>query len=85
LNQVSKWSAGAFKVVDASLVREVGLHTDAEVTPALAKLFANVDGASTVEEVLCKTSVDESTQPEVLTVVRQLIAYGFLHIQTHGD
>lgn len=84
LNQVSKWSDGAFKVVDASLVREVGLRTDAEVTPALAKLFANVDGTRTVEEVLCKTSVEESAQPEVLTVVRQLIAYGFLHIQTAG-
>jgi len=78
LNHVLRWSGGAFKVVEASLVRDVGLRTDAEVTPPLAKLFANVDGSRTLEEVLRKTAVEESAQTEALAVVRQLVAYGFL-------
>jgi SAM-dependent methyltransferase len=82
LNQVLRWREGAFKMVDASLVRDRGLRTDAEVTPGLARLFANIDGARTLREVLYGMSVGEPARADVLGVVRQLVAYGFLQLQS---
>jgi len=81
LHQTLRWRDGALKVAEASLVRESGLRTDAEVTPGLARLFANIDGKRTVGQVLQQTSVGESAQADVLAVVRQLVAYGFLELE----
>jgi len=81
LEQVLRWSDGGFKMVQASLIRDCGLRTDAEVTPALAKLFAQIDGTRSVADVLEQTQVDELARSEVLGVVRQLIAYGFLELR----
>jgi len=80
LQQVMRWRDGGFRVVEASLVRDVGLHTEAEVTPTLMQLFSLVDGRRPVRELLAPLAGDAASRADALSVVRQMLAYGFLEL-----
>ena len=78
LQQVLRWRDGGFKMVEASLVRDVGLHTEAEVTPEMMRLFTEINGVRSMRDVLSAMAIDDSSRPDVLAAVRQMLAYGFL-------
>jgi hypothetical protein len=89
LNQVLHWHAGGFKIAEATLVRERGLRPRAEVDAALAVLLAQVDGARTIAEILDRTAQTiaqqddrEPVRSQALTAIRELLAHGFLVLQT---
>jgi methylase of polypeptide subunit release factors len=89
LDQVLHWHAGGFKIAEATLVRERGLRPRAEVDAALAVLLAQVDGARTIAEILDRTAQTiaqqddrEPVRSQALTAIRELLAHGFLVLQT---
>jgi SAM-dependent methyltransferase len=81
MQQVLRPRDGTFKLAEAVLVRDVGLRTQADVTPALMKLLAAIDGERTVDQALAAVPVEDDSRPEVLAVVRQMLAYGFLRLR----
>jgi methylase of polypeptide subunit release factors len=90
LEQTLRWRDGSFKIVEGTLVSERGLRPRVEVDHALATLFSQVDGVRTVETVVDRaadalgqaSAADrESFRADALSVIRQLIAHGFLQLQ----
>ncbi|MBV9577082.1 MAG: class I SAM-dependent methyltransferase [Chloroflexi bacterium] len=83
LEQVMRWNGGAFRTVDASLVRETGLKPRAEIDPPLAGLLATVDGSRTIGQVIEQLAralggTPDAVSAQVLPAVRQLVSHGFL-------
>ncbi|HEY1294371.1 MAG TPA: class I SAM-dependent methyltransferase [Chloroflexota bacterium] len=83
LEQVMRWSGGAFRTVDASLVRDGGLKPRADVDPPLAAVLAGVDGSRTIGQVLEHAANALGGDPgavsdQALPAVRQLLSHGFL-------
>ena len=83
LEQVLRWSNGAFRTVDASLVRDGGLKPRADVDPPLAAVLARVDGTRTIDQVLEHAAHALGGNPEAITAqalptVRELLSQGFL-------
>jgi SAM-dependent methyltransferase len=83
LEQVMRWSGGAFRTVDASLVREVGLKPRLGVDPPLAAVLAAMDGSRTVGGILEHAARALGGNPEAvsaqgLPAIRELLAHGFL-------
>ncbi len=83
LEQVMRWSDGAFRTVDASLVRERGLKPRADVDPPLTAVLAGVDGKRTIGQVLEQAAHAlggnaESVAAQALPAVRELLSHGFL-------
>lgn len=83
LEQVLRWSNGAFRTVDASLVRDGGLKPRADVDPPLAAVLARVDGTRTIDQVLEHAAHALGGNPEAITAqalptVRELLSHGFL-------
>lgn len=85
LEQVMRWSGGAFRTVDASLIRDTGLASRAEVDPPLAAVLAGVDGSRTVGQVLEHAARALGGDPaavsaQALPAIRQLVSHGFLEL-----
>jgi protein-L-isoaspartate O-methyltransferase len=83
LEQVMRWSGGAFRTVDASLVRDGGLKPRVDVDPPLAAVLAAVDGARTLGQVLEHAAHvlggdPASVSTRALPAVRELLSHGFL-------
>jgi hypothetical protein len=83
LEQVLRWTNGAFRTVDASLVRDGGLKPRADVDPALAAVLAGVDGTRTIGQVLEHAAQAlggsrEAVTAQALPAVRELLSHGFL-------
>ena len=83
LEQVLRWSNGAFRTVDASLVRDGGLQPRADVDPPLAAVLAGVDGARTIGQVLEHAAQAlggsrEAVTAQALPAVRELLSHRFL-------
>jgi SAM-dependent methyltransferase len=85
LEQVMRWSNGAFRTVDASLVRDGGLAPRADVDPPLAAVLAGVDGTRTIGQVLAHAAQAlggnaEAVAAQALPAVRELLSHGFLSL-----
>jgi hypothetical protein len=85
LEQVLRYRDGAFRVVEATLVRERGLWPHAEISAPLAALLGHVSGSRTIGEVIDLTAQDIVLEPHVetfraqaLTAIRGFISHGFL-------
>jgi hypothetical protein len=86
LEQMLQWRNGAFRTVDATLVREGGLQPRAEVDAPMAVLLTMIDGQRTMAEVIDETArvinapTWETFRADTLVVMRELIAHGFLQL-----
>jgi protein-L-isoaspartate O-methyltransferase len=85
LEQVMRWSGGAFRTVDASLVREVGIKPRVDVGPPLAAVLTAVDGSRTIAGILEHAARALGGDPEAvsaqgLPAIRELLAHGFLSL-----
>jgi methylase of polypeptide subunit release factors len=89
LEQTLRWREGSFKIVEGTLVRERGLRLRAQVDPALAVLFGQIDGVRSIDAVLeaaadalGQTGETEraSFRGDALAVIRQLLAHGFFQL-----
>ncbi|HEY2593813.1 MAG TPA: methyltransferase [Chloroflexota bacterium] len=83
LEQIMRWSAGAFRTVDASLVRDGGLKPRADVDPPMAAVLAGVDGSRTIAQILERAAQALGAAPEAVTAqalpaVRDMLTHGFL-------
>jgi methylase of polypeptide subunit release factors len=86
MEQTLQWRNGAFRTVDATLVREQGLQPRAEVDAPMAVLLTHIDGERTIAEVIEQTASVinapswDTFRADTLVVMRELILHGFLQL-----
>ena len=89
LDQVLRWQAGAFRMMEARLTSELGLRPVAQLDPASTLLLRHIDGEQTVRAVLDATGKALGREDldllafreNMLPAIRGLVAHGLLSLR----